>query len=255
MTGTLLLTATLMGAAATPHCAAMCAGACRMLATRAAGPAQSRRWWAWLSGRLLGYAVGGAAAASLGGMLRWLADSQAWARPVWLMLQLVMLALGLTLLWRGRLPLALEQWLDSGRRPTDATPAVQVVRWKADLQAASTGALWVALPCGVLQAALVVAALASSPVEGAGAMALFALASTPGLVAGQWLWRKLWPSARDRTAGVTSTNATAAPTVSALSAQDAAPTWSLRLAGAGIALLSGGTVAMAAWAPLAAWCA
>ncbi|MFM2066169.1 MAG: hypothetical protein RLZZ584_1078 [Pseudomonadota bacterium] len=244
MTGTLLLTAALMGVAATPHCAAMCAGACRMLATRAAGPGSAPRWRAWLGGRLLGYAAGGAAAASLGSALRWLADSQAWARPIWMMLQLAMLALGLTLLWRGRLPPALERWLDNGRRPAaDIGQAMQVVHWKSDLRAASTGAMWVALPCGVLQAALVVAALASTPGEGAAAMALFALASTPGLLAGQWLWHKIRPYRPQQQPAATG-------------GADMAPTWPLRLAGAGIAVLSGSTVAMAAWAPLqAAWCA
>jgi sulfite exporter TauE/SafE len=247
MTGTLLLTATLMGAAATPHCAAMCAGACRLITRSAATGPASTRWWAWLGGRLLGYAGAGAAAASLGASLRWLSDTQPWARPLWLMLQLAMLALGLALLWRGRLPLVIEVWLERSRRPTGIQAGEQVVRWKSGLQAAGTGVLWVALPCGVLQAALVIAALASDAFEGAAAMSLFALASTPGLLLGQLVWRKVWPAPTESAAR----NGPALPAPYGIAAS-----WSLRLAGAGIAVMSGGTVLMSVWAPLqAAWCA
>lgn len=247
MTGTLLLTAALMGVAAAPHCAAMCAGACRLITRSAAtGPAWTR-WWAWLGGRLFGYAAGGAAAASLGASLRWLSDSQPWARPLWLMLQLAMLVLGLILLWRGRLPLLIETWLERTQRPAGTPAGEQVVRWKSELQAAGTGVLWVALPCGVLQAALVIAALASNAVEGAAAMTLFALASTPGLLLGQFIWRKVWPASQN----VASRSSPGLPAPSGIAAS-----WSMRLAGAGIAVMSGSTVLMSAWAPLqAAWCA
>jgi sulfite exporter TauE/SafE len=250
MTGTLLLTAALMGAAATPHCAAMCAGACRLLVQRADATRHTSRWWAWLIGRLLGYAAGGAAAASLGGSMRWLSQSQAWARPVWLMLQLAMLLLGLMLLWHGRMPRSIDQWLQAAAgRPAvagQAPSAVHVVRWKSDLALAGTGALWVALPCGVLQAALVVAALASHPAEGAAAMGLFALASTPGLILGQILWLRLWPQRGQSHAASTHNVGAGTTTIR----------WPLRLAGAGIAVMSGSTVIMAAWTPLqTAWCA
>ena len=46
----------------------------------------------------------------------------------------------------------------------------------------ATGALWVLMPCGLLYSALLVAALSGGPLEGALAMALFALGS--GAVAG-----------------------------------------------------------------------
>jgi uncharacterized protein len=53
--------------------------------------------------------------------------------------------------------------------------------------------LWVAWPCGLLQSALLVAALTGDPAAGAVAMAGFAAASTPGLVLAPWLWRRLGP--------------------------------------------------------------
>jgi sulfite exporter TauE/SafE len=245
MTGSLLLTITLMGAAAGPHCASMCAGMCRLIVGPVEPGRRAARWGLWLTGRVAGYAAGGAAAAGLGGTLQWLSQSQSWARPVWLMLQAATLLLGLTLLWRGRMPPALERWLHSLGRPPQLEPSagvVQVVRWKSDLKLAGSGAMWVALPCGVLQAAWVVAALASTLAEGAAAMALFAMASAPGLVFGQILWRKVLrrhsKSPADGHAPLPDT------------------TLPLRIAGAGIALMSGSGVIMAAWHPLqAAWCA
>ncbi len=59
------------------------------------------------------------------------------------------------------------------------------------VRAAGAGAVWVAWPCGLLQSALVVAALSSSALGGAATMAAFALTSAPGLVAGPWALRKL----------------------------------------------------------------
>jgi sulfite exporter TauE/SafE len=47
------------------------------------------------------------------------------------------------------------------------------------------------LPCGLLQSALVMAALGNSALAGASVMAAFALASSPGLMAAPWLFRAL----------------------------------------------------------------
>ena len=54
------------------------------------------------------------------------------------------------------------------------------------------------VPCGLLQSALLVSALASSPASGAAVMAAFALASTLGL----WLAQRLWSGLRRSSAGV-----------------------------------------------------
>jgi sulfite exporter TauE/SafE len=250
MTGTLLLTAALMGAAATPHCAAMCAGACKLAAQRCTGDDRSTGRWSVMLGRLGGYALAGAAAATIGSSVTWLAEFQPWAKPIWLMLQLAVLLLGLNLLVRGRLPLAVEAWLANGGRRKQPASSIQPVHWHGNAKAAATGALWFAVPCGVLHAAVVIAALASDPIEGAAVMALFGLTSTPGLLAGHWLWRKAWRTDPNisRLASVAN-----APGVTNNSV---ASTWSLRLAGAGIVAMSAWTVGMAVWAPLqAAWCA
>ena len=54
--------------------------------------------------------------------------------------------------------------------------------------------MWVAWPCGLLQSALVMAGLASTPAGGAAVMAAFALSSGMGLQLATTLWR--WCQAR-----------------------------------------------------------
>ncbi len=56
------------------------------------------------------------------------------------------------------------------------------MRVPGSLRAAAAGTLWLALPCGLLQSALIVAALASTPWQGAAAMSAFAATSSLGLV-------------------------------------------------------------------------
>jgi sulfite exporter TauE/SafE len=55
----------------------------------------------------------------------------------------------------------------------------------------ATGLLWVALPCGLLYSALMLASLGNGPLQGAGLMALFALGSSLSLLIGPWLWQRL----------------------------------------------------------------
>jgi sulfite exporter TauE/SafE len=143
---------------------------------------------AFHAARVAGYAAGGAlAASSVAVLASWSQFSPA-LRPLWTLLNAGALMLGAWLLWRGRQP----AWLGRlGRVP--ARP-VQREGWEAvrmPLRAASAGAAWVAWPCGLLQSALVVAALSSSALSGAATMAVFALASAPGLAAGPWLARGL----------------------------------------------------------------
>ncbi len=67
--------------------------------------------------------------------------------------------------------------------PAGSVPAVaHRMRVPGSLRAAAAGTLWLALPCGLLQSALIVAALASTPWQGAAAMSAFAATSSLGLV-------------------------------------------------------------------------
>lgn len=186
MNAALATTALLMGLAGAPHCAAMCGAACTGIVRGCAGgTAQESSTLSFHAARLASYALGGALAA---GSVSWLATQGAQVavlRPLWTLLQVAALALGLWLLIRGRQPAWVE---DFGR----AAPGGRRVIWlQGPAGAAATGSMWVALPCGLLQSALVVAALGSGPGEGALLMAIFAAASGLGLWLGPALWLRL----------------------------------------------------------------
>ncbi|MGN6529959.1 MAG: urease accessory protein UreH domain-containing protein [Burkholderiaceae bacterium] len=162
-----------LGAAAAPHCALMCGAPCAAV-TRG----RARDTALFHAGRLAGYAAGGAVA---GGATAWLgAWTQAtpWLAPLWTLLQLAFLGLGLWWLATGRMPARL---LRDGASPT-------VVRACSPWRATGAGLAWVAWPCGVLQGALLLAALGGGAAGGAAVMAAFALASGPALVAAPALW-------------------------------------------------------------------
>ncbi|MGQ3096146.1 MAG: urease accessory protein UreH domain-containing protein [Roseateles sp.] len=160
----LIASATLMGLAGLPHCAAMCSTPCAL--------AGGKRPVGLLAGRLLGYAAGGAIAAASAEALARASQGMSLLQPAWALLQAALLLLGLTLLVLGRAP----AWLGA-------------VSWRPQPRHAfASGLAWVAMPCGLLHAALLLAGLSGSPASGAAAMAGFALASTPGLVVAP-LWR------------------------------------------------------------------
>jgi sulfite exporter TauE/SafE len=227
MDAALVVSGMLLGLAGAPHCTAMCGAACTAVARRC-GPARPGHALAFLHlGRLAGYAAGGAVVASSVGLLRTLGEAAPVLRPLWLLLHLAALGLGLWLLVRGRQP----AWMTRlGRAP--AVPGR--VHWSGPLRAGLAGSLWIALPCGLLQSALVVAALANSASAGAAVMAAFALGSSAGLVAGPALWWRL-------TGG--------SP---ALAGQ--APAWALRVAGAGLAGAALFALGHGLWARVAAYC-
>lgn len=167
----LVLSLALMGLLSLPHCALMCAAPCAALTG-----GRARAQLGFQLGRVLGYALAGALAATAMAALRDALALQALLRPLWTVLQAGLLVLGLWLLIGGRWPALL------GRL---ASPAPS--RQRAGL----AGLLWFAWPCGLLQGALLTAALASSAAGGALAMAAFAIASGPALWAAPALLRRL----------------------------------------------------------------
>jgi sulfite exporter TauE/SafE len=177
MSAALILAGAALGALSSPHCLAMCGAPCAAMTG-----GDSRRTLAFLCGRLVGYAAGGAvAAASVTALATWGRASPA-LRPAWLFLHLAFLALGTWWLVKGRQPAALR------------TAVVAPIHWPrlpAPARAPAAGLAWIAWPCGVLQGALALAALGGTPADGAAVMAAFALASAPSLAAAPWLWRQL----------------------------------------------------------------
>ena len=185
MQSSLALTALVMGLVGGPHCVAMCGAACAGIG-QAAGPRQNSALLTFQIGRVLGYALlGGLAAASMQG-LGWLTVQSAALRPVWSMVHVAALVLGLLLLWQGRQPL----WLQAGARTVWGYTRSLGLRWGRGAPL-GLGMLWALLPCGLLYSALLVAALAGDVVSGAAVMALFALGTSVTMLLGPWLWLRL----------------------------------------------------------------
>jgi len=223
----LLLSAVLMGLAGTPHCLAMCGAACR-----AAG-GQHSGWFH--GGRLLSYAVAGALAAASVGSLAATGAAVAVLRPIWTLVHVAALALGLWLLWYGRQP----AWMAELGRPRQVPAGVQAAGWQViagPTRGALAGLGWVAMPCGLLQSALLVAALANTPAQGALVMAGFAAASGLGLALGPALWWRL-AQFTGRPGGLV-----------------ASPAFSTRLAGIALAAASAWALGHGLWLRVAAWC-
>ena len=224
MQSSLALTALLMGLVGGPHCVAMCGAACAGIG-QAAGPRKTMALLTFQLGRIVGYALLGAlAAASMQG-LGWLTVQSAALRPVWSMLHVAALVLGLVLLVQARQPV----WLEAAGRRVWRTARTFASGWGGGAPLV-LGTLWALLPCGLLYSALLVAALAGGPLAGAMVMALFALGTSVTMLAGPWLWLRL---------------------------RGAAPgqgQWGVRLAGAALALSSGWALWMALAQNQAPWC-
>jgi len=229
MQSSLALTALLMGLAGGPHCVAMCGAACAGIA-QAAGSRRASALWGFQAGRLLGYsALGGLAAASMQG-LGWLTVQSAALRPVWSLLHLSALILGLLLLSKAKQPVWLER---SGRHLWGR--ARQLAAGRGRGLPLVVGALWTFLPCGLLYSALMVAALTGQALQGAVVMALFALGSGVSMLVGPWLWLRLGGTGRGRV----------------LAAGD---DWGVRLAGLALALSSAWALWMGLVHNAAPWC-
>jgi sulfite exporter TauE/SafE len=220
----LVLAGLALGVAATPHCAVMCGAPCAALTQGCA-----RSTGGFHAGRLIGYTAAGALAASSVAALGAWSQAAPALRPLWTLLHLAFLGLGLWWMLTGRQP----AWM----RRSGAVPVRVVGRRAHALRASLAGLAWVAWPCAALQGALLLAALGSDALDGALVMAAFVLGSTPGLAAAPWAWAR-WQARRGLSA--------AAP------AQVAA--LGFRIAGGALAVASGWALTQGIWARFAAWC-
>lgn len=223
----LILSAAMMGLAGAPHCAAMCGAAC-VAATGAQGGAGP---WLFHLSRVLAYATAGAVAAASVGTLASLGQAVTALRPLWTMVHVAALGLGLWLVWQGHQP----AWMERVGRSRAAAPAA-AAGWQRMVgpgRSALSGLAWVAWPCGLLQSALLVAALANRTASGALVMAAFAITSSIGLVAGRMAWQR-------------GTGGRALFGVS--------PAWLVRLGGATLAAASVWALGHGLWMRVAAWC-
>lgn len=184
----LMLTAFLMGAGGMAHCAAMCGTACAAAFPRGV-PLLA------LLGRCVGYTALGAVAALSAGLVAQWGRQAAILQPFWLLAQAAAVVMGCWLLFTGRVPAVLDQWGQGAywrlrgrvRRAVGDHPASRWRPWWPLL----AGVAWAALPCGLLYAALMVAALASTPWGGGLVMLSFALPSAVGVWAAPALLARL----------------------------------------------------------------
>lgn len=171
-----ILAAALAGLLATPHCAGMCGGfasACaRPVQPVRIGTARQRSWLApglhaWHAGRLATYALLGAVAGSVGGVL----PGPAWAPAALSAALLAWFAASLA----GLLP------QPSTRLPGLARAGQYIARRPGVGARFLFGAVTGLLPCGMVYAALSIAVAAANPLYGALAMVAFGAATVPGL--------------------------------------------------------------------------
>ena len=227
MDAALILAGLTMGIVASPHCAAMCGAPCAALTSGCARSASG-----FHLGRLLGYSAGGAiAASSVAALGAWSQVAPA-LRPLWTLLHLAFLALGLWWLTTGRQP----HWMQRNA----AVPVPVLVRGVGQrgrpVRAGLAGLAWVAWPCGALQAAVMLSVLANSAQAGAFTMAAFALGSMPALALAPWAAARWQSFSGNRLSPV----------------QWA--TLGFRVAGLGLVLSSGWALTHGLWQRLAAWC-
>jgi len=258
----LIGSAFLMGVAGSVHCVAMCAAPCAAVTGGQGGPALM-----FQAGRMASYAAAGAVAASSIGLLWQWEQAAAWLRPLWLALHLAVLALGLWLLWRGEPP----GWMQQRWRQVFAPVALQpssraiipivalprVASASAGMgpggaawwRPAGAGLAWVAWPCGLLQSALLVAALATRPTTGGLVMAAFALGSSPGLLAGPWTLRRLvaWRAGAKQDQGTGGAEGELATGVSGLH-------WATRLSGLLLTAAALWALGHGLWLQIRAYC-
>jgi sulfite exporter TauE/SafE len=219
----LVLAGLAMGVAASPHCAAMCGAPCAGLTSGCVPNAAG-----FHLGRVLGYMAGGALAASSVALLAAWSQAAPALRPLWTLLHIGLLALGLWWLATGRQP----GWMKRG----GAVPVRLVPRRPQPVRSGLAGLAWVAWPCGALQAALLLAALASSAPAGAFVMAGFAIGSMPALALAPWVWAR-WQAVRG--------GRVSPAQVASLG---------FRVAGFGIVAASGWALTHGLWLRFAAWC-
>jgi uncharacterized protein len=231
MDAPLILAALAMGVAASPHCVVMCGAPCAALTQGSA-----HRATGFHVGRVLGYAAGGALAASSVTALGAWSQAAPALRPLWTLLHLVFLALGLWWLATGRQP---EGWQRDRALTVQMPAGSRHGGVHGVAKASAAGAAWVAWPCGALQTALMLSALASSAPTGALTMAAFAVASAPALALAPWAWTR-WVAWRKRQGSDAS-----AAAMSAIG---------YRVAGASLVLASGWALTHGLWLRVAAWC-
>ena len=200
MNGSLIAMLALSGLAGSGHCVLMCGSASAAIAPLAGSDGSLRALSLLQTGRVLGYALLGGLAASVGtGLFDAMTLTQA-VRPLWVISNLLAVLIGASLLIQARQPGWLDQigqrigantrWAkDSGQQPRSDVQPLRFyrrhARSRSTLRLLASGVLWAAVPCGLLYSAVILVMISATPGEGAMAMAGFAVASALPLLAVQ----------------------------------------------------------------------
>jgi sulfite exporter TauE/SafE len=133
-------------------------------------------------GRISSYAVAGALAGGLAGGARLLAGMHTWQTGVYVLAQLMLVALGLYLMdaWRGLARLeVVGNLLWQRLRPLTGL----LLPLDSPFKLVLAGGLWGWLPCGMVYSVLLTALLSGSAASGAAVMLAFGLGTLPVLLA------------------------------------------------------------------------
>ena len=201
----LLLSSLVLGLVGGTHCLAMCGPACVAINARenpaekpliftpkteaaqaglaAKKPFFTLNFWSFLASRIISYAVLGAVAAGSVQALAWGSGMAQGIKPLWALWHALVLAWGLFLLILARQPV----WAQTGAQRFWAR--LRGHPWAG--RGGVLGLAWGLLPCGLLYSALLQASLTGQVWGGAAAMALFAIGSSPWLLAAPSLWQSL----------------------------------------------------------------
>jgi len=169
----------LIGLLGGTHCVGMCGGIVGALSMGAGK--RPLLHLAYNFGRIISYALAGAIAGTLGGASLALSDQLPVRIMLFILANLMLVALGLYLIGITR-ALALTERLGQKlwRRLQPLTKRFLPARTAA--QAFPLGLLWGWLPCGLVYSALVTALTSGSAVHGAGVMLAFGLGTLPNLL-------------------------------------------------------------------------
>lgn len=186
----LLLAALAAGFLGSGHCVGMCGAIVILLERPEATRGPLLRRLVYNAGRLACYALLGALAGTAGLVLTQLAGAETGLRVLRYAAAVVVLLLALDLLFGLRTLGMLEAagarvWRRLAPLAAKLLPATNLAR------AAGAGFLWGMLPCGLVYAAVALAASSGSAAAGAAVMAAFWLGTLPALLAAGALARRL----------------------------------------------------------------
>lgn len=169
----------LVGLLGGTHCVGMCGGIVGALSMGA--PARLPLHLAYNAGRLSSYVAAGAIAGALGGLSQGLAGQLPLRLCLYVLANLMLIALGFYLIGLTRSLAVIEHlgqslWRRIQPLTRNFLPATRIA------QAFPLGLLWGWLPCGLVYSALATALVSGSAARGAGVMLAFGLGTLPNLL-------------------------------------------------------------------------